>query len=149
MALTKLIAATAASTRRASRRSSEGQAEVEAVMRGGRAGRLDAGVPGLHPEIIKLLGRLKYRTCYGQNVLNHSIEVARLAALIAAEIGADVNVAKTGGLLHDIGKAVDHEVEGPHARRSAPTSCAATAIAGVMQRVAAHHQETSTRASRR
>src|SRR5918994_416927 len=75
----------------------------------------DAGVPGLPPEIVKLLGRLKYRTSYGQNVLAHSVETSRLAAVIAAEVGADVVTAKMGGLLHDIGKAVDHEVEGPHA----------------------------------
>ena len=92
------------------------RSEIEVVMRqAGEQAAYDAGVPGLHPELIKLLGRLKYRTSYGQNVLNHCVETSRLAGLLAAEIGANVAESKKGGLLHDIGKAVDHEVEGPHA----------------------------------
>ena len=108
---------TAGSTPAASRRSSPRPApRSTSIMRqAGEQAAYDAGVPGLPAEIIKLLGRLKFRTSYGQNVLNHVVETSHLAAVIAAEIGADVQVAKMGGLLHDIGKAVDHEVEGPHA----------------------------------
>src|SRR4051794_5077641 len=92
------------------------QAEVEAHMREeGEKGAYLANVQGLHPDLIKLLGRLSYRTSYGQNQLQHAVEASHIAAAIAAEIGADLNVAKTAALLHDIGKAVDHEVEGPHA----------------------------------
>ena len=118
------------------------RAEVDLVIRqAGEAAAYDTGVPGMPPEIIKLLGRLRFRTSYGQNVLKHSIETARLAAVIAAEVGADVQIAKMGGLLHDVGKAVDHEVEGPHAAIGAQICARHNLSMKVINAVAAHHQE--------
>jgi len=116
--------------------------EVNAIIREeGEQAALDVGVPGMHPELIKLLGRLKYRTSYGQNVLLHSIETAHLAGMMAAELGADVALAKEGGLLHDIGKAVDHEVEGAHAAIGAELVQRYGRSARVVNCVAAHHGE--------
>ncbi len=91
------------------------QKEVETMIREeGEAATLEVGVHGIHPELVRLLGKMKFRTSYGQNALKHSIEVAQLSGLLAAELGVDVRVAKRAGLLHDIGKSVDHEMEGSH-----------------------------------
>jgi ribonuclease Y len=118
------------------------QLELEQVMREeGERIAYEANVPGLHPDLIKLLGRLKFRTSYGQNVLGHSLEVSVICANLAAELGADVNVAKTAGLLHDIGKAVDHEVEGPHALIGADIAKRLGRSSKIVHAIAAHHNE--------
>jgi ribonuclease Y len=120
--------------------------EVEQIIwEEGERAALEAGVQGLHPDLIRLLGRLRFRTSYGQNVLQHSIEVALIAGALAAELGADVNVAKTGGLLHDIGKAVDHEVEGPHALIGADIARRLGRSAKIVHAIAAHHGEEEPR----
>jgi ribonucrease Y len=142
MALNKLISDGRIHPGRIEETVAKCRSEIEVVMRqAGEQAAYDAGVPGLHPELIKLLGRLKYRTSYGQNVLNHSIETARLSGLLAAEIGANVAEAKQGGLLHDIGKAVDHEVEGPHASIGGEIAARYGVTPVVCNAIAAHHQE--------
>lgn len=118
------------------------QQEVEGIMREeGERVAYEANVQGLHPDLIKLLGRLKYRTSYGQNVLQHSLECALLAAHIAAELGANINVAKTAALLHDIGKAVDHEVQGPHALIGADIARRLGRSPAIVHAIAAHHND--------
>ena len=114
--------------------------EVDNIIREeGEKAAFDTGVHGLHPEIIKLLGRLKYRTSYGQNVLKHSIEVSHLAGLMAAELGADIKIAKRAGLLHDLGKAVDHEIEGPHVDIGADLARRYKESKEIIHGIAAHH----------
>ena len=121
------------------------KSEVDATVRteGERAVQ-KAGVQGLHPELVKLLGRLKFRRSYGQNVLTHSLEVSHLAGMLAAEIGADARLAKKAGLLHDIGKAVDHEVEGPHASIGADLVRQWDKSAEVVEAIGEHHGEANT-----
>ena len=119
--------------------------EVEAtIYSAGEQAAYEVGVTGLRPELIRLLGRLKFRTSYGQNVLVHSIEVAHISGMIASELGANVAIAKKTGLLHDIGKAVDHEVEGTHAAIGADLVKQWDKSSEVVRGIAEHHGETGT-----
>ena len=101
----------------------------------------DANVAGIHPEVLKVLGRLKYRTSYGQNQLSHAVEVSKLAAVIASELGADVEISKAGALLHDLGKAMDHNTEGTHAQIGAEFAKRHGVSARVVNCIASHHHE--------
>ena len=120
----------------------EEEKEVEhAIVEAGDEAAFDAGVAGLHPEILKMLGRLKFRTSYGQNQLGHAVEVAKLAAVIAAELGADVEISRAGGLLHDLGKAMDHNTDGTHAQLGAEYAKRYGVNAKVVNAMASHHHE--------
>jgi ribonuclease Y len=120
----------------------QAKSELEShVVEVGEQGVLDAGVQGLNPELVKLLGRLKFRTSYGQNVLAHSIEVSRLAAMMAEELGASAKTARRAALLHDIGKAVTHEIEGPHALVGGELARKYGESEAVAHAMEAHHNE--------
>ena len=120
--------------------------EVEATIKQtGERAMIDAGVPNLHPELIKLIGKLKYRTSYGQSVLNHSLEVCYLSGLLAAEMGADVTLAKRAGLLHDIGKALDHEQEGSHIQLGVEVAKKYRENDTVVNAIHAHHGEVEAK----
>jgi ribonuclease Y len=116
--------------------------EVEASIKtAGEQAAIEAGCPGLHPEILRTMGKLKYRTSYGQNQLKHAVESAFIAAMIAEEVGADVNVCRRGALLHDLGKAIDHEVEGTHAALGGELARRYNVSPAVVHCIEAHHEE--------
>ena len=116
------------------------QKEVETMIREeGEAATLEVGVHGIHPELVRLLGKMKFRTSYGQNALKHSIEVAQLSGLLAAEIGVDVRMAKRAGLLHDIGKSVDHELQGSHIQIGVDLCRKYKESSTIINAVEAHH----------
>jgi ribonuclease Y len=145
VALTKLILDGRIHPARIEKVVAKAREEVDQVIReAGEQAAIDAGVPGLHPEILKLLGRLKFRTSYGQNQLAHAVETAHLARILAVELGANAQVAKAGALLHDLGKAVDHEVDGPHALIGADIAKRYGVSPAVINCIASHHAEAES-----
>jgi ribonuclease Y len=119
----------------------EEKAVEHAIVEAGEEAAFDSGVAGLHPEVMKMLGRLKFRTSYGQNQLGHAVEVSKLAAVIAAELGADVEISRAGGLLHDLGKAMDHNTDGTHAQLGAEFAKRYGVNTKVVNAMASHHHE--------
>jgi ribonuclease Y len=119
----------------------EQKAVEKTIVEAGEQAAFDAGVAGLHPEILRMMGRLKYRTSYGQNQLAHAVEVAKLAGILAAELGANVEVAKAGGFLHDLGKSMDHNQEGTHALLGAEFAKRYGVNPQVVNAIGSHHHE--------
>lgn len=119
----------------------EEKAVEKDIIEAGEGAAFDAGVTGIHPEVLKMLGRLKFRTSYGQNQLAHAVEVSKLSAVLAVELGANVEVARAGGLLHDLGKAMDHNIEGTHAQLGADFAKRYGVSPKVVNAMASHHHE--------
>jgi ribonuclease Y len=111
------------------------------IVEAGEQAAFEAGVAGIHPEVLKVLGRLKYRTSYGQNQLAHAVEVSKIAGILAAELGANIEIAKAGALLHDLGKALDHNIEGTHAQIGAEYAKRYGVNPKVVNAIASHHHE--------
>ncbi|MHB0874884.1 MAG: ribonuclease Y [Anaerolineae bacterium] len=142
LALTQLVQDGRIHPTRIERLVEKAREEVEQVMeQAGQEAAFQVGIHGLHPELIKVLGRLRFRTSYGQNVLNHSVETSLIAGMMAGELGADQQLAKLGGLLHDIGKATDHEVDGPHAAIGGDVARRFNMPPMVLNCIVAHHGE--------
>ncbi len=142
IALSKLVADGRIHPARIEKVVEDTRAEIDNTIReAGEEAVYEAGVRGMHPELVKLLGQLKFRTSYGQNQWHHAIEASHIAALLAAELGADVEICKRGALLHDIGKAVTHEVEGPHALIGADIAARCGVNPKVVNTIASHHHE--------
>jgi ribonuclease Y len=142
LAISRLVADGRIHPARVEKEVEKAREEVEkSIKEAGEQAVIEVALQGLHPEIIKLLGRLKYRTSYGQNQLAHAVEATHIAAMLAAELGANVQLSKMGALLHDLGKAVSHEVEGPHAQVGADIAKRYGVPADVVNIIASHHHE--------